>query len=414
MAPMSAEPTIDPSLFDETRYARDLIERIVHECPRRVATGPDERRAHAIIRDEFTALGISTELHAFTWNQSLYQNLALHFGAAFAGSLIASRAPLLAFGLHALAAGSYAADSARSAFVLRKLFPFGESQNVLARIPARGGGEPRLRVVFLAHTDAAYTGVMFRPEFLERFVTKETSPLYKSLRVTTGAVLGLALLDLAELAGLRSRPVSLLRAVLSIPPLLGFALNLDVVLRDHIVPGAADDLSGIAGLLLLARRLRGRVPDDIEVIFCATGCEEAGLGGAHCLARDKASEWERSRTVVIGLDGLANGSLAWFQEGEIFPLPIAPWLREVLRDTAASDARFADVRGFEIPVGGTDAVPFSAAGYDAVTLGCVDRSRGVPRHYHVPSDTPENLEVESIAPCVDFAERLFNTVLARR
>jgi len=411
---MTAEPSIDPSAFDETRYARELITRIVRECPRRVATGPDERRAHAIVQEEFAALGLATEVHPFRWNQSLYQTLALHFGAAVAGSLLASRAPLLAFGLHALAAGSYALDSARAAFVLRQLFPHGDSQNVLARLPARSG-EPRLRVVFLAHADAAYTGVVFRPEFIARFGSKEGSPLYKSLRIGTAATAGLALLDLAQLVTGRSRALSAARAVLTVPALLAFALNLDVVLRDQIVPGAMDDLSGVAGLLLLARRLRGRTPADVEVVFCATGCEEAGLGGAQSLALDKVdAEWDRARTVVIGLDGLANGTLCWFQEGEIFPVPIAPWLLEALRDTAASDPRFAEVAGFEIPVGGTDAVPFAVAGYDAVTLGCVDRSRGVPRHYHTPKDSPENLEAEQIAPCVDFAERLFDTLIARR
>lgn len=411
---MSAEPTTDPSAFDETRYARELITRIVSECPRRVATGPDERRAHGIIREELAALGLATELHAFSWNESLYQALALHFGLATAGSLIASRAPLLALALHALAAGSYAADSTRKAFVLRRLFPFGESQNVLARIPAKSG-EPRLRVVFLAHADAAFTGVLFRPEFIARFVTKDpSSPLYKSLRVGTGAVAGLALLDVAELLGVRSVALSAARAALTIPPLLAFLLNLDVVVRNHVVPGAMDDLSGVAGMLLLARRLGRRDLGDVEVVFCATGCEEAGLGGATNLARDKRGEWDPARTVVIGLDGLANGSFCWFNEGEIFPVPLAPWLDGALRETAASDPRFADVAAFEIPVGGTDAIPFALAGYDAVTLGCVDRSRGVPRHYHTPDDTPENLEAEMIAPCVDFAERLFDAIIARR
>jgi acetylornithine deacetylase/succinyl-diaminopimelate desuccinylase-like protein len=277
-------------------------------------------------------------------------------------------------------------------------------------------GSPRLRVVFVAHADAAYTGVIFRPEVARRFLTQDTSPIYKSLRVTTGAVAGLALLDLVELAGGRSRALSVLRAALTVPAFLAFALNLDVVVRNHVVPGAMDDLSGVAGMLLLARRLqvRGRVPDDVEVVFCATGCEEAGLGGAQALARDKQADWDRSSTVVIGLDGLANGSLCWLHEGEIFPVPIAPWLLEALRDTAASDPRFAEIRGFEIPVGGTDAVPFAKAGYDAVTLGCVDRSLNMPRHYHTPNDTPENLEAEAIAPCLDFAERLFNSILARK
>jgi len=105
--------------------------------------------------------------------------------------------------------------------------------------------------------------------------------------------------------------------------------------------------------------------------------------------------------VVLGLDGFANGELRWFTEGEIFPVPLAPWLSDLMRSVAASERRFAEVRGFEIPVGATDAAPFANGGWPAVTLGCVDPERGTPRHYHLPTDTPENLETEKIPMCID-------------
>ena len=60
----AAEPTTDPAAFDETRYARDLIARIVRECPRRVATSPDERPAPELIRRESGARFLATS--AFT------------------------------------------------------------------------------------------------------------------------------------------------------------------------------------------------------------------------------------------------------------------------------------------------------------------------------------------------------------
>lgn len=402
---MSAATSIQSENIDETAWARDLIARIVEQCPARRATTEDEARAHAIVRDELDALGLETEVKPFTWNKSLYANLALHFGVATAGSLAG---PAVGLVLHALAAASYAADSARAAFVLRRLFPFRGSQNVVGRLRAKR--TPRLRVVFLAHADAAYTGVIFRPEVVRRLGSKPGSPLYKSLRVVTGSVAALAVVDALQLALGKSWPLRVARIGLSIPALIAFIANLDVVLRDHTVPGAMDNLSGVAGMLLLARRLRARPLEDVEVVFVATGCEESGLGGAEQLCKQMRSEWEPARTVVVGLDGLANGELRYFSEGEIFPVAITPWLREALEGIAKDVPELA---AFDIPVGGTDALPFAVAGYPAVTLGCVDPQRGMPREYHLPSDTPENLDVEKIPFCVDVAERLFNAIVAR-
>ncbi|MEZ4293885.1 MAG: M20/M25/M40 family metallo-hydrolase [Polyangiaceae bacterium] len=408
-APLPAGMTSE----EEARWAHDFIARIISEAPRRMATSDDEQRAQALVQAEMDALGLATEVVPFRWNRSLYANLALHFGLSAAGSLAALRFPALGLAMHAASAVSFAADSARKAFLLRRLFPFGDSQNILGVRHAKTG--PRLRIVFLAHSDAAFTGLLFQPEFVKRFAAKQGSPLYKSLRIATGASLGLAALDAVELiTGRRTTALSVARAALTIPPLLAAALNLDVVRRDHIVPGAADDLSGVAGLLLLARRLEDKVPDDVELVFVATGCEESGLGGAQALCDQMQSRWDRENTVILGLDGLANGDLSYYVEGEVFPVPLVPWLRESIDSVAAADSRFAEVRGFEVPVGGTDAIPFAVAGYPAVTIGRVDRSMGVPRHYHVPTDTPENLEAEQIPESVELVTRVVLDLISRR
>lgn len=402
-----------PGPEQEARWAFDFVARIVEAAPRRMATSEDERRAHELIRAEMEGLGLATEVHRFRWNRSLYANLALHFGLGAIGSLAALRSPGLGLALHAASAISFAADSSRAAFLLRRLFPFGDSQNVLGVRPARNGREPRLRIVLLAHADAAFTGVLFQPEFVARFGAKPGSPLFKSLRVATLALAGLAAVDGAQLVFGKHAALSAARAVLTVPPLLAAALNLDIVVRNQIVPGAADDLSGVAGLLLLARRLEGRVPDDVEVVFVATGCEESGLGGAQALARDMRSRWDPATTVVLGLDSLANGDLCYYTEGEVFPVPLAPWLQGTLDAVAAAHEEHRGVVSFEIPVGGTDAIPFAMAGYPAVTIGRVDRKTGIPRHYHVPTDTPENMEADQIPEGVDFTERVMMALIER-
>ncbi|MCC6521839.1 MAG: M20/M25/M40 family metallo-hydrolase [Polyangiaceae bacterium] len=399
------------SAAEEARTAHELVARIVAEAPRRMATSGDERRAHELVRAEMDALGLRTEVHAFRWNRSTYTVLALHFGLGVVGSVAAFVSPALALALHALAAVSFVLESTRAAFLLRRVFPFAASQNVLGVRPA--SGTPRLRVVVLAHVDAAFTGVVFRPAFIARFGSKPGSPLYKSLRVAAAALVALAVTDVLELALGGSWPLWVARAVLSIPALVATLLNLDVVLRNQIVPGASDDLSGVAAMLLLGRRLQSELPDDVELVLVATGCEEAGLGGAQALLRDLRARWSPADTVVLGLDSPTNGDLCYYHEGEVLRVPLAPWLEEVLLSVSAADAALADVRAFDIPVGGTDAIPFARAGYPAVTLGCVDRRAGAPRHYHLPSDTPEHLEVEQIPRALDLAERVVAAIVAR-
>lgn len=411
----AAEPAA-PSLasdgpLDEIRWARDFVTRVVRACPRRGSTSEDEARAHAIVQAEMETLGLATERQPFTWNESIYECLALHFGLGALGSLVAVKSPLLGLAIHAGTAASYLADSTRKAFTLRRLLPFRPSQNVLGTLPATG--EPRLRVVFLAHVDAAFTGVVFRPEVAAR-AAGQKGPLAKPLRISIGALAALAALDLLDIGFGRSRLRSLARVALTIPPLMAAALNLDVSLRRQVVPGAMDDLSGVAAMLLLARRLRATKPDDVELVFVATGCEEAGLGGAQALLEAMNGRWDRDRTVVIGIDSPANGVLRYYLEGEILDVPLAPWLRDTLDRVSGSEARFSDVQPFSIPVGGTDAIPFARAGYPAVSLGCVDASTGTPKHYHLPTDTPENLEPETIPLCLDYVERLVGEIRAQR
>jgi hypothetical protein len=351
----------------DAQAAFDFVARILEKAPVRRPGSADERAAHDLVRAQFEALGLETEVFPFEWNENLYATLALHFGVATLGTLIGRRSPKLALALHALAAASYALDSSRRAFLLRRLFPFKASQNVIATLPARG--ERKLRVVFLAHADAAFTGLVFEPSFVKRFASKG-GPLHKPVRISTMATAALAGLDAAAIAGIRAP--WLVRAALAIPPAIAFALNADVTARDHIVPGASDNLSGVAGGWLLAKRFLAHRPEGVELVFVTTGCEEAGLGGSQALLEARRGEWSKSDTVIVTIDGLAGGKLHTFLEGEVFSIPPDAETLEAVARVRASEARFADVTPFTIPVGGTDFVPWGYAGYPGVSVGRVD------------------------------------------
>jgi hypothetical protein len=398
------EKLVHRAFLDEKQWVETFLRETIEACPRRRPTSEDERRAQERVGQVFDQLGISWELRPFRFHPHLYANLALHFGVGVLGSLVGHRRPALGMALQLASAFSYVQETTRKGFGLRRLFRWHDSQNFVATLPAEG--EPRRRIVFVTHIDAAYTGLLFQPEFVERFGSAD-GPLSKSLRVAVGSLFGLAAVDAVALLAPSLRPqLRYARAALSIPAWLTTLLNLEVVLRDEIVPGANDNLSGVAGMALLAHRLRMRAPCDTEFVFVATGCEEASLGGADALAAEVDGVWDRSMTWIVGLDGLANGELRFFTEGEVFPVPLDPTLRATVERLAASEPGFAHVQAFEIPVGGTDAIPFALRGYRAVTLGTVAPGRLTPEHYHCVTDTAENLDAGEVVKNVAFVMAL--------
>jgi Zn-dependent M28 family amino/carboxypeptidase len=197
--------------------------------------------------------------------------------------------------------------------------------------------------------------------------------------------------------------------VLSVLPFGTLLFNLDVVLRNQVVPGAADDLSGVAALPVLAARLAKDKPKGLEVILAATGCEEASMGGADALATTMKARWDPARTVVIALDTLTNGTLCYFvAEGDVVRLAIPPDLVDAMKTCRP------DLAPFDPPLGGTDAQAFLAHGWQACSVICVDPALGTPREYHQMTDTPDRLDPKQLADSIDYTEALVREIARQR
>lgn len=403
----------------ELAYIDGLIRRIVTECPRRQPTSEDERRSLEIMRDELEALGLSVRTQPFRFNDNLYANLLLHAGMATAGTAVSGVAPLLGLVLHLGSALSYWADSTRRGYFLRRLFPFKPSFNVLATMPAAAGAPPALRVVMMGHADAAFTGWTFEPRLTRLTVPKGDGPLnvvQRSLALMVATQFALAGCDVARMVlGPLAAPLRPIEYLLTLPSAIAMVLNAQTVIRDQIVPGANDNLTGTAVLPVLARRLAARKPADVEYVFVVTGCEEASLGGADALGKAMEGVWDPARTVFVGLDGLGNGELRFLEvEGEVCRTRIPGWLADTARSVTASEPRFAEVTGFEVPVGGSDIAALLARGWEGICLACVDPATGAPRHYHMPTDDPDHLEMDKVMFSLDYAEKLVDAIVARR
>jgi Zn-dependent M28 family amino/carboxypeptidase len=187
------------------------------------------------------------------------------------------------------------------------------------------------------------------------------------------------------------------------------ALNLQIVWKNKIVVGANDNLSACAALVLLAKHLTPTQPDDVEYVFVVTACEEAGTGGAWALAKEMRSQWDPRDTDIVVLDSIGGGELCVFQEGEMIPWRIPARLLDAARQAAGDDERFSKLFLFPLPAGATDALPFLAHGFNAIGLGRVDRRIGTPLHYHLASDTPDNLDFDQVVESSDYV-----ALLARR
>lgn len=380
--------------------------------PRRLTGTPLEKTAQETLGAELAKLGFTLDWRPYRFTQNLYAGLMAHFGLAVLGTVLGFSWPIVGAVLHAFVAISYTLESTRRGLWLRSLFPSIDSQNLVCTLPAKT--TPRKRIVLLAHVDAAFTGKVFTPALI-KVATKEPPKglgwFKKQLGLATATVAVLAVLfTLAALEVWRA-PWWLLGA-LTIPAFLTFAFNVDVVLRNQVVPGAADNLSGCAGCVELAHRLTGKLPDDVELVIVFTGSEEAGTGGALRLAQqlEASGAWKKEQTVVLGLDTLSNGTLRYLEEGELWPVAVPAGLEAAIAATNAEGGEQATK--YVVPTGATDALPFLVRGWQSVSLTCIDPEIGAPRHYHHPTDTWSNVDEKQLGASIDYAERLIRRLAA--
>lgn len=387
--------------------AEQLIRRIVAICPKRSSASRDELRAQTILWAKLRRLGGLPTWHRFRFNRNLYLVLALHFGLATIGSVLFFVYPPLAAAIHLFVAVSYVADSNRTMYLLRRLVPWARASNLLVTFPA--AGQVRRRVVFTAHADAAPTGWLFRPR-LGRFGSwfrnaPRIAVLFKPLFIITAGLIAVAAVEIHAWHSGTLRFSGCFYGFTFVFA-MGVILNLQIVLTDRTVDGASDNLSGCAALTVLARRLTKSQPDDVEYVFAVTACEEAGTGGGYALARQMRSEWDPAITDILVLDNISGGDLCIFEEGEIIPRRVPRRLLNTAMEVAGGDERFERLFVFPLPAGATDAMPLLAGGYQAMGIGRVDPRLGTPRHYHLPSDTPDNLDYDELMQSIDFVERL--------
>jgi acetylornithine deacetylase/succinyl-diaminopimelate desuccinylase-like protein len=262
--------------------------------------------------------------------------------------------------------------------VLDPLFPKLRSHNVIGDIEPEGPAESTL--IFSGHMDST-------PEFIWWYWFKGWGA-----RMMVFAGFSWLLLPLFYAVALAVG----FTVWMSIPWLVFVALSplslaFFFIHGKRIVPGAQDNLSGVAVAFEVARRLaNGDRLERTRIRVVSFGAEECGLKGSGAYARRYREQLKAENTHVVNLDGIMEIDHMFVIQRELMAMQThhAPLVDKLLE--SFERAGLPPKRG-TIPIGGTDASSFSARGIPAASIVGMPMGKLHPT-YHTRLDTLDCLD----------------------
>ncbi len=366
----------------------------------RGAGSPGEEVAAHRLRARFEAAGCAATVDEEEYEDGYARLHALLSGVGVLAGVaaLAGRARALAVLAGAAAATAIADDCANwNRFARRVLSERRTTWNVVAEAGDRSADHT---LVLMAHHDAAPTGFVFDdsgqriandllPDVIEGIDT--------ALPMWWPVIGGPALSALGALTCRRG--LAALGLVLS----AGSAVSFADIARHRIVPGANDNLSGVAVLVAVAEALQAEPVDGVRVLLASCGAEEVLQGGVYGFVERHLKPLDPSRTRVLNIDTVGCPRLILI-EGE-GPVVMEDYCDPEFRDLVA---RVAEDAGVELRRGmrartSTDGVVTSHAGYPTATIGSMNAWKGLD-NYHKPTDTPENVNYATVEDAARLAE----------
>jgi acetylornithine deacetylase/succinyl-diaminopimelate desuccinylase-like protein len=382
-------------LLSETELER-LVRRLA--AIERGSTSPGEREAAELIAAELEDAGARARLEPERAHGTYWWPVGVLTGAAAAAGLSGRRG--LATVVGAAAAALVVDDITGGAqWFRRRLLPARETTNVVAAV---GPEDAERTIVVVSHHDAAHSGLVFHPGAPRALLSRMPPEAVENANTTPGtmwgAVGGPALVAFGGLTGSRV----LRRAGIFIS--LGYVAAMADIGARAVVPGANDNLTGVAVIASLARSLAAEPVDGLRVLLVSTGSEESFMEGMQAFGRRHFSALPRDRTHFICVDTVGSPRLLALEgEGMV-------WMNEYPKDLLALVAECADEVGVELVPdlrlrNATDGLIALRAGYPTVTFGSVDEFK-IPTNYHWPTDVPENVDYGTVAGCARLCRRL--------
>jgi Peptidase family M28 len=369
----------------------------------RPSASDGERRAADLIASRLRTLGCETTVEEERAHGGYWWPIGLVNVAAAAGAVITlRRRRALTRALTAALAGIGAValwdDLGHGRRWFRRAFlPHRPTWNVVAEI---GDADAERTVVFIAHHDAAHSGLIFHP-ILPRIPMALAPRLHdragRSFPLLYAVWLGPVLVCAGSALGVRR----LLAAGATIAAAATAAMA-DIGARAS-VPGANDNLSAVGAIVALAARLRDQPVEGVRVLLVSTGSEESFSEGMQGFGRRHFGDLDPERTEMVCLECLGGPTLIVVEgEGMLRMRDYPTGMREAL-DQAAAAAGIPIVRGLRTTAA-TDAIIPLRAGYQVATLASVDETK-LPMNYHWPNDVPDALHWGTIEHAIGVCEQ---------
>ena len=386
------------SVQERSATLQEVIEELA-ELERGAGSPGEEVAAHRL-RARFEAAGCTATVD----EEEYYDGYArLHALLSAAGALaglaaVSGRARPLAALAGIGAAAAIADDCANwSRFARRSLAERRTTWNVVAET-----GDPSAdrTLVLMAHHDAAPTGFIF-DDSAQRWANDLAPDVIEAIDTALPmwwpVIAGPALSALGAVTGRRGLAAAGL--FLSAGSTASFA---DIA-RHQIVPGANDNLSGVAVLVAIAESLQAEPIDGLRVLLASCGAEEVLQGGVYGFVERHLKPLDPADTLVLNLDTVGCPRLILL-EGE-GPVVMEDYCGPAFRDLVV---RVAEDAGVELRRGmrartSTDAVVTSHAGFPTATIGSMNAWKGLD-NYHKPTDVPENVNYATVENAARLAE----------
>jgi hypothetical protein len=367
--------------------------------PNRSSTSANEHRAAEYLRHKLDDLKIEAQTvpfvapTTFSW---IYFILYLGF---LVSVVLGYYHPAAALAVALFFAVLFYGEQTTRFSPLSKWVPSGLSHNVVGRIPGRNN--PRGTLVLSAHYDTSKTALIFHPGF--------TAGLRRAFYISLVMIVLIIIGNAARIAA----PVPAIRIInwIMAAPLVYMGIMclgmLEREARGKPVNGAADNASGVAAVMQLAKRVKekgGLAGWDVTVLL--TGSEEVGLAGMAHFIRENGKKLDPASTAFLNFDNMGGGRLTVVrEEGMLRGLAADPELLRTAEALIASDPRFSnmDVRGFRALT--LDSLVPNARGYRVLSLMGLNEA-GVPTPWHWHNDTLENLDKDMVRLAADFGWEL--------
>lgn len=388
----------------DRRHLRDAIAHLA--AIDRPSASPGEREAAQWIAARLGEFGCSARVEEERAHGGYWFPLGVPAALAGAAGLAARHggrnARLLAGGVGAFAAAAIYDDvSGGSLWFRRRFLPSRPTWNVVAET---GDVEAERTIVFVAHHDAAHWGILFHPgvlPLLARYAPGLLERSDTSPPLMAPVFAGPALVALGALTGSRR----LLTAGTALA--LGSAATFAEIGSRGAVPGANDNLTGVATLLGVATELAERPVEGLRVLLVSTGSEESFMEGMHAFARRHFPRLPPETTHVVCVDTVGSPELALLEGEGMLRMREYPDDFKRLIDACARDAGVHLRRGLRFR-NATDGLIALKAGYPTAMIGSVTPHK-VPANYHWPTDTADNVDHGSVDDAVTLC-----TAIARR